>query len=67
MRQRSMMPPHPTPVGRVYPRVPAPTENSEYLQEFFNQLLSGDQEVPTGFEYSSDTSEPSESISLNIQ
>ena len=34
MRQRLMMPPHPTPVGRVYPRVPAPTENSEYLQEF---------------------------------
>ena len=67
MRQRLMMPPHPTPVGRVYPRVPAPTENSEYLQEFFNQLLSGDQEVPTGFEYSSDTSEPSESVSLNIQ
>ena len=66
-RQRLMMPPHPTPVGRVYPRVPAPTENSEYLQEFFNQLLSGDQEVPTGFEYSSDTSEPSESVSLNIQ
>ena len=67
MRQRSMMPPHPTPVGRVYPRVPAPTENTEYLQEFFNQLLSGDQEVPTGFEYNSDTSEPSENMSLNIQ
>ena len=62
-----MIPPHPTPVGRVYPRVPAPTENSEYLTEFFNQLLSGDQEVPTGVEYGSDTSEPSESVSLNIQ
>ena len=66
-RQRYMIPPHPTPVGRVYPRVPAPTENSEYLTEFFNQLLSGDQEVPTGVEYGSDTSEPSESVSLNIQ
>ena len=67
MRQRSMMQPHPTPVGRVYPRVPAPTETTEYLQEFFTQLLSGDQEVPTGFEYNSDTSELSENMSLNIE
>ena len=66
-RQRYMIPPNPTPVGRVYPRVPAPTDNSEYLTEFFNQLLAGDQEVPTGIGYGSDTSEPAESVNLNIQ
>ena len=42
LRQRAMVPPHPTPVGRVYPRVPGQTETTEYLQEFFSQLLSGD-------------------------
>ena len=66
-RQRYMIPPNPTPVGRVYPRVPAPTDSSEYLTEFFNQLLAGDQEVPTGVGYGSDTSEPAESVNLNIQ
>ena len=66
-RQRYMIPPNPTPVGRVYPRIPAPTDSPEYLTEFFNQLLAGDQEVPTGIGYGSDTSEPAESVNLNIQ
>ena len=66
-RQRYMAPPNPTPVGRVYPRVPAPTDNPEYLAQFFNQLLAGDQEVPLGNGYGSDTSELADSVNLSIQ
>ena len=66
-RQRYMVPPNPTPVGRVYPRVPAPTDSPEYLTQFFNQLLAGDQEVPLGNGYGSDTSELADSVNLSIQ
>ena len=71
-RQRQMAPPNPTPVGRVYPRVPALTDNPEYLAQFFNQLL-GDQEVPLGNSVEnphyngSDTSELDDSVNLSIQ
>ena len=66
-RQRFMIPPNPTPVGRVYPRIPAPTESPEYLAEFFNQLINGDQEVPVSNGYESDTSGRDESDNINIQ
>ena len=71
-RQRFMIPPNPTPVGHVYPRVPAPTDNPEYLAQFFTQLL-GDQEVPLGNSVEnphyngSDTSELDDSVNLSIQ
>ena len=55
LRQQRAVVPHP--VGRVYPRIPGQTENqtSEYLQEFFSNLLGGDQEVPQGFVYNMDS------------
>ena len=50
------MPPQ---VGRVYPWIPGQTENdnqtSEYLREFFSNLMGGDQEVPQGFVYNMDS------------
>ena len=70
-QQRAVVPP---PVGRVYPRIPGQTENqtSEYLQEFFSNLLGGDQEVPQGFVYNmdsdtSDLSQDSGNQSINIE
>ena len=69
-QQRAVVPP---PVGRVYPRIPGQTENqtSEYLQEFFSNLLGGDQEVPQGFVYNmdsdtSDLSQDSGNQSINL-
>ena len=55
-QQRAVVPPQ---VGRVYPRIPGQTENdnqtSEYLREFFSNLMGGDQEVPQGFVYNMDS------------
>ena len=68
-QQRAVVPPQ---VGRVYPRILGQDENdnrtSEYLREFFSNLMGGDQEVPQGVFYNmdSDTSDLSGNQSINL-
>ena len=49
----------PPQVARVYPRIPGQNETddqrSEYLREFFSNLMGGDQEVPQGVFYNMDS------------